>query len=378
MTSILLQRNGSLSSLEVIESLNDELLTASVSSAVNAFSDAITMYVEPRALLSSCIDCLLPCMEKEAPEPHQLAASIFLGSALMNGYQGEASMQVASVVSALLKGTGSESEGVRWNAYSSLEGVLVVNSASVSGLIPQLVSTLGNALCGDELPHITAAAAQLLTSILHRRADYEYQLPEGMLYTFLSFAQQILERPEATLREHAAGLVEILSKQNVCIRSKACRLLPGILLHIRDEEEAVCASCAAALKALAEHLPTGGVEGMESTWRECDSMSTSPDERGVLYQRISQLLISKDLDEESPAAQVLDSCMRMLTSMAVQTRSNAACFGLTLLAQMTPEQKEVCCVNGFMQDVLEIMKDDEDPYARAEVALTLGTVGGGL
>eukprot|EP00658_Telonema_sp_P-2_P029170 TRINITY_DN2222_c0_g1_i3.p1 TRINITY_DN2222_c0_g1~~TRINITY_DN2222_c0_g1_i3.p1 ORF type:complete len:1512 (-),score=405.67 TRINITY_DN2222_c0_g1_i3:175-4710(-) len=200
MTSILLQRNGSLSSLEVIESLNDELLTASVSSAVNAFSDAITMYVEPRALLSSCIDCLLPCMEKEAPEPHQLAASIFLGSALMNGYQGEASMQVASVVSALLKGTGSESEGVRWNAYSSLEGVLVVNSASVSGLIPQLVSTLGNALCGDELPHITAAAAQLLTSILHRRADYEYQLPEGMLYTFLSFAQQILERPEATLR----------------------------------------------------------------------------------------------------------------------------------------------------------------------------------
>eukprot|EP00656_Telonema_subtile_P049299 TRINITY_DN6092_c0_g1_i2.p1 TRINITY_DN6092_c0_g1~~TRINITY_DN6092_c0_g1_i2.p1 ORF type:complete len:346 (+),score=104.67 TRINITY_DN6092_c0_g1_i2:120-1157(+) len=338
-------------------------------------------YLQPRSMLSGIVDCMLPMMTQSAPEAQQLTAAVCLGSMLrhLHGVEsvGEAEKwyEASTVVSALLECTSRECEAVRWITFQSLQGIVHIPPADVSSLIPQVVSQLGNALCGDEAAHITVIAASLLSELLRRRQDYSYTLPEGVLYSFLSFSQEILERPEASERESTADLVAVLSTQGVDIETKACRLLPGLLLHLDDEQESVRRSCGNALQHLCAHFPVDGVRDLVCAWhdRAADGTVHNYEALETLFAGLARLIASRE-NEDSLARATLDSCARMLGSLATTTRSSAACFGVLLTSTLTGSQAHTVGGDRVVEEVLEMLKSDPDEAVRCKIAKTLGNL----
>ena len=63
----------------------------------------------------------------------------------------QSGVEASTIVSALLQCASDSSELVRWNVFQSLQGLMRVPAADIADLAPQIVSTLGNTLCSDEV-----------------------------------------------------------------------------------------------------------------------------------------------------------------------------------------------------------------------------------
>jgi len=297
--------------------------------------------------------------------------------AVVGSAKDEAQPLASTIVDALLLAASDSCEDVRLIVFQSLEGITAVPAREVAALTPRIVSTLGNAL-GDQVDDITRIAASLLSSILSRCDEFDYKLPEGVCHTFISCAQEIMERPEASLRACAAGLITVLCQQGYDIESKVYRLVPGLLLQIDDDDEAVSSNCASALVEVVGRSDSPELKLAVEAWHdsikaEFCSPSDAWSALEELFNQVSEVLAAKEA-EESLGRRGLEKCTLMFESQATHTRSAAACLGVTLLSKLSVTQRESICREELLSEVVEMMKNDEDSYVRARIARVLGNV----